>query len=204
MTVTAVCITYNRRSWLPQAIECFLRQTYPADLLILADGEDVADLIPADSRIRLVGLPVAPETIGEKRNIGCSLIESDAIVHWDDDDWYAPDRIADQVARLLSTGKAVTGYNSLTFSDGINRWRYRASPDRAAGTSLCYLRSWWEVHPFRHVQNGEDHWFVYQAKESGQLATCDADGRIIASIHSENTDARDFTDGQWEPLGQAG
>ena len=70
--MTLLCLTKNRRRWLPQAIACFQRQTHKdAELLILADGEDVRDLLPADdSRVRLIHLE-RPLNVGDKRNFGC-------------------------------------------------------------------------------------------------------------------------------------
>ena len=41
-----------------------------AELLILADGADVRDLVPDDDRIRLIHLEGHPG-IGDKRNFGC-------------------------------------------------------------------------------------------------------------------------------------
>ena len=38
--VTCVCLTRNRREFLPRAIECFLAQTYePRELLVLNDDK---------------------------------------------------------------------------------------------------------------------------------------------------------------------
>ena len=51
--VTCLCLTRNRRGFLPRAIECFVAQTYEErELLIVDDGDDsIADLAPADWRI---------------------------------------------------------------------------------------------------------------------------------------------------------
>src|SRR5882757_9467953 len=98
--VTVLCLTRNRRSWIPHAIRCFQTQTYQAKrMLIVGDGEEVEDLIPFDDlRISYckLGDQERPETVGEKRNLGCSLIHSDIIAVQDDDDYYSPERIADQ------------------------------------------------------------------------------------------------------------
>src|SRR3954465_8432998 len=106
--VTCLCLTRNRREWLPRAIACFQAQTYERrELLIVADGDDVRDLV--------AGLPALPPGtlgctgarlgIGAKRNWGCQRATGELIAHWDDDDYSAPTRLADQVARLLESGK---------------------------------------------------------------------------------------------------
>jgi hypothetical protein len=46
--------TYDRRDFVPQAIDCFLRQDYLGlELIVVDDGSDpVADLLPDDRRVR--------------------------------------------------------------------------------------------------------------------------------------------------------
>ena len=53
MLVSCITPTYNRRDYLPRAIDLFLRQDYSdRELIILDDGtDDVRDLIPNDPSI---------------------------------------------------------------------------------------------------------------------------------------------------------
>jgi glycosyltransferase involved in cell wall biosynthesis len=185
--VTSLCLTRNRRQWLPRAIQCFLDQTFPSrELLILADGDDVRDLVPPDERIRLLVLEGKPE-IGEKRNFGCSRARGEVVAHWDDDDWSAPGRLLDQIERLEASGKAVTGYHTIKFTDGKRWWLYPGVPHYATGTSLCYRKSWWAAHEFPFLQIGEDNNFVSDAGVEKQLASADGREMIAASLHAGNT-----------------
>jgi len=188
--VTALCITRNRRQWLPKAIQCFLAQTYsPLELLIVADGEDVRDLVPNDPRVRLLHL--ADHTgIGDKRNFGCDSAAGEVIAHWDDDDFSAPNRLSDQLARLKASGKAVTGYNAMRFTDGPNWWQYQGAADYALGTSLCYRKDWWRKYPFQSVGVGEDNMFVAMASAANQLTVAPAGDLMHATIHTGNTSPR--------------
>lgn len=187
---TCLCLTRNRRAWLRRAIDCFLAQTHrDAELLIVADGEDVRDLAAAGERVRLVHVEPA-ENIGRKRNLGCTLARGGTICHWDDDDYSAPGRLADQLARLEASRKAVTGYHSMRFTDGEKWWQYLGTPDYALGTSLCYRRAWWEAHPFPHLQTGEDNRFVKEASDHRQLSTADAGALMLATIHAGNSSPR--------------
>jgi glycosyltransferase involved in cell wall biosynthesis len=199
--VTCLCLTRNRRQWLPQAIQCWTLQTYAnRELLIVADGEDVQDLVPAnDASIRLVHL-AAMAQIGDKRNLGCELARGSVIAHWDDDDYSAPERLADQVERLHATWKAVTGYHSMRFTDGQRAWRYQGSLHYAIGTSLCYRRAWWQVHPFPSQQVGEDNAFVQRAASQQQLATAEAGELMHATIHPGNTSPRPLSGPNWIAL----
>ena len=135
--ITCLCLTRSRREWLPKAIACFQAQTHePRELLIVADQpSDVEGLVPDAPNIHVL---YAPGVVGTKRNIGSDAAAGEFIAVWDDDDWSEPGRLADQVARLLETGKSVTGYYSMKFTDGVKWWQYTGWPNMALGTSLDY------------------------------------------------------------------
>jgi glycosyltransferase involved in cell wall biosynthesis len=85
--VSCIMPTADRRPYVASALRFFARQDYPdRELVIVDDGADrVADLIPADPRVRYVGLP-GRLVLGEKRNRACEAASGEIIVHWDDDD----------------------------------------------------------------------------------------------------------------------
>ncbi len=195
-----MCLTRNRREWLPKAIAAFQAQTYPnRELLILADGEDVRDLIPSDPTIRIVHIDEGFR-VGDKRNFGCALADGEIIAHWDDDDYSTPERLADQVGRLQSSGKAVTGYNQMRFTDGKDWWSYDGIGNWAIGTSLCYRKDWWAAHPFLSLQVGEDGQFVGEAQGQKQIVAVPAGDLMTATIHSSNTSPRRLSDSRWRKL----
>lgn len=197
--MTALCLTRNRRSWLPKAIHYFQQQTYRrTELLILADGEDVRDLVPDDERVRLIHL-AEQRSIGEKRNFGCSRAAGDVICHWDDDDWSAPGRIARQIEMLNGSGRSVVGFHSMRFTDGDNWWQYTGAKDYSLGTALCYRREWWQSTPFSPANVGEDNTMVYAAQHAGQIFSEDAGELMYATIHPENTSPRMIAD-NWKRL----
>ena len=191
MKVTCLCLTRNRRNWLPQAIQCFLNQTYQdRELLIVSDGEHIRDLIPeVPGLIRHIVVP-DQTLIGTKRNIGCDLSSGDLIAHWDDDDFSGPQRLDKQVPRLAAGSISVTGYHSLPFTDGTNWWQYSGTPDFAIGASLLFRRSWWERNPFEARQVGEDNAFVRRARDNRQILGVDDEGTMAITIHPGNTCAR--------------
>lgn len=166
-------------------------------MLILSDGQDVRSLVPDDDRVRLVHID-GSATVGAKRNLGCGLAQGRIIAHWDDDDFSSDDRLADQVGRLIETGRAVTGYNAMRFTDGAQWWQYRGGADYALGTSLCYRRDWWQGNRFPAVQIGEDNVFVAAAALAGQLATVDGTEFMHATIHPGNTSPRRIFGDNWK------
>lgn len=202
--VTCLCLTTTERSvrWLPQAIRNFEKQTYPnKELLIVGDGVSFWQLLPPKyPQVREIHLERGL-TVGEKRN---RAIASDArgqiICHWDDDDYSAPDRIMDQVQRLLESGLAATGYSSMHFTDGTSWWKYTHSDHFAIGTSLCYRRNWWEAHRFIDAQKDEDGAFEREADKHCQLFSVPAGRLMVASVHPGNTSPRSFDQAAWKPV----
>lgn len=186
--VTAVMLIHDRTQYLPQALECFLDQTYAKSELVIVDDGHEPLFIPEDPRIRYVHLEEV-KTIGEKRNIGCTMARGQVIVNWDDDDWSHPYRIESQVARLLFSGKSLTGYNKLLYwnEPDSKTYKFICEAPYAAGSSQCFLKSWWQGHRYPNLQSGEDREMSAMASLEGQLDCQDGGQMLVARAHEENT-----------------
>lgn len=188
-SVTLVMPTKNRSKYVPTAIRCFTQQTYPDVMLVIVDdGEEVLS-IPTDRRIKYIKLD-KPTPTGTKRNIGADWAGGGIIANLDDDDWSSPHRIEDQVRRLLSTGKAVTGYNVSILYDEKSKEFYKIAggpPYYASGSSQCYWHRWWKDHPYPDCSFGEDSVFSRTARLADQLAIADPGDMLIVRRHSTNT-----------------
>lgn len=211
MKVSAIMPTRGRQRLAAIAVISFLSQTYDnKELLILDDAEDPSfdgfrlGYSPSQ-KIEYISYDGERQTIAAKRNWLCDHARGDIIMHFDSDDWSSPDRMADQVARLTESGKALTGYNSMLFLNAYDdtAWKYHGhSQYYALGTSLAYRREWWASNPFpltrrvdQHTETalivGEDNAMVNAAKRAGQIITVDADKRMVARIHDGNTCKKD-------------
>ncbi len=125
-SVVAVMLTADRPEMTRQAVASFRAQTYQHKRLLILDtgtsrqdahvymGRDGSQL-----NERLLWNPSCNETIGALRNIGARQADDDIIVHFDSDDLSHPNRIAEQVGLLQSSGADVVGYNQVLF------WRER-------------------------------------------------------------------------------
>ncbi len=106
--VSVLTPTFNRRLFIPTAIECFKAQTYPMnrmEWIILDDGEDaVGDLFTASglTNVRYIRIETGKMTIGAKRNMLNDLAKGEICVCWDDDDYYPPERVKKAVHKLRS------------------------------------------------------------------------------------------------------
>ena len=108
--------------------------------------------------------------------------------------------MADQIQRLEKSGKSVTGFHSLRFTDSDGHsWKYEGTQNYALGTSLLYRKAWWRMNRFSSVQVGEDNQFVAAASNQGELATADAGDLMYATIHPGNTSPRKMGS-SWKPL----
>jgi glycosyltransferase involved in cell wall biosynthesis len=200
--------TAGRRAFVGQAVAYFLRQEYgPAELIVVDDGADaVADLLPADPRVRYLRLP-ARRSVGAKRNLACEAAAGEIIVHWDDDDWCAPRRLRYQVEELLRQGADLCGLSAVNYYDPWQRqaWQYVYPPHAqawAAGNTLCYRKDAWRKNPFADIDVGEDTRFV-QARPAQRLAVLPDASFFVAVIHAHNVSPKRPRGARWRPLAVA-
>lgn len=187
-TVCAVMLVNGREEMVRRAIKAFFAQTYEQRRLLVWDtGETRLGLRRTMTAIesRMLQWPEVDRehfkgaSIGTLRNAAnkyalahytTSDTRAEVLMHWDSDDLSHPQRIAEQVALLVDSGKECVGYNEMLFwrqrfgldpkcgkehiieHDPGEAWLYRnVRHDYAVGTSLCYWRDAWERHPFEDL-----------------------------------------------------
>jgi glycosyltransferase involved in cell wall biosynthesis len=196
--VSCIMPTRDRRAFVAQAIAQFLAQDYPdRELIVVDDGDDaVADLLPADGRIRSIRLIRLDRraTIGAKRNIACEAAAGDVIVHWDDDDWMADWRLTYQVTALAEHAADVCGLARVYFYESAARrgWVYAYPPGGnpwVAGGTLCYRKAVWRGRPFPDVDAGEDTRWLW-ALRNVKIVALDDSSFYVVRVHANNTRTR--------------
>lgn len=190
--VTCIMPTSRRPEMARDAVRMFRAQTWPYKELVILDDSLTPSFPDGEYQVGLNPGCIFYEqeswrlTIGEKRNICCANAAGQIIMHWDSDDFYAPDRILDQAVRLLENPLLdMTGYHSMEFVDEANqaRWMYDAGPGHAIGVSQCYWKRTWQEREFKHIDISEDMDFV----AGRSLISAPANRRIIARIHEGNS-----------------
>ncbi len=195
--VSCIMPTRDRRQFAAQAIRYFLRQSYPAkELVIVDDGRrSLADLVPEDERVRYIRL-TAEASIGRKRNIAVEHSQGEIIVHWDDDDWYAPDRLGDQVAPIVAGDADLAGFRSELYYDLPGQRFWRCTPQLHArmfyadvhGRSIAYRAEIWRNGGYPDVSQGEDVGFLRHALGRGGVITrLPGEKKLIYVRHRTNT-----------------
>lgn len=151
--VSCTMPTHDRWAFVPLALDRFLRQDHPHhELVVVGDGDDVADLMSGHPSVRYLRLGIRYLT-GTKRNIGCAHARGGIFVHWDDDGRSAPWQLSHQVAALASVGRVgVCGHRIALYHDPLSllfrRHEYPAhrGPWLREGT-MCYWRQVWQARP---------------------------------------------------------
>lgn len=125
-TVCCVCLTKDRPAMLKRAIASFRSQAYANKRMYILDSgetpavESLPDCYP-EFGIMYHRTHPQGRTIGALRNYANEFAARDGcdiIAHADDDDYSAPQRLAEQVALLTaSSGAAAVGYSDLLFWD---------------------------------------------------------------------------------------
>lgn len=185
--VSCVMPTFNRSRYLPAAIDCFLKQTYPNKELVIVDDSNESSRPLLDSSWPVRYVFIAHRILGAKRNECCELAKGDIICHFDDDDWSAPDRIKRQVELLEASGKPVTGYSNIYYWNIIKHQArvYRSSvKGYVCGGTLCFYRSWWEKNKFPTLLRGSDNTVVYKNIKNIQASM--ELGAYVARAHDTN------------------
>lgn len=199
--VSCIMPTYNRRRFVPQAIRYFLRQEYEhKELIVIDDGTDaVNDLIPDIPSIKYYRLN-HKLTLGAKLNLACKYASGSIIANWDDDDWYAPRRLAYQVNTLLTEKKELCGINHLLYYDlrNGNAYQYIYPSEQRIwllGSSLCYTKELWSKHHFADINVGMDGLFVWAA--APERIKVLSDWSIAVHMIHDNNISPKKTDGGW-------
>ena len=201
--VSCIMPTANRQKYIPYALAYFLNQDYPnTELVIIDDGEtSILPLLPNDPRISY--FYTAPlGTIGTKRNYACDKARGEIIMHWDDDEWYAKDWVSQQVHFLITSGADISGiefvhyFSPVTDKFFIGSALNRNNPSKPHqwlnGPTIAYWKSFWEKHPFKDLQKGEDDEFV-NTPEAKTYAHEYIDG-FVKVLHPGNTTIKYFED----------
>jgi O-antigen biosynthesis protein len=196
--VSAIMPTRDRPEFALQAVRYFLAQDYPKkELLVLEDGTpSLAGRLPDDPRIRHVATGAVSRSIGAMRNEACQLACGEIVAHWDDDDWYGPERLSRQVAAIRAGRADVTALRDSLMLDLMTWqfWRCRPELHRhlfrrdVHGGTLVYRRQVWESRArFPNSSLAEDAAFLEQAVLGGaRLEALDADGIFIYIRHNMN------------------
>lgn len=216
--VTVITPTHQRAPYLQNLYHIFKAQTYPnKELLILDDSPRPSAFFKKlqDPEVRYFYSDDVL-SVGEKRNELIAKAAGDIIVHFDDDDYYAPQYIEKMLQYLEGHDLIkLTGWYGLSLRDKffyyldttrIHKYHFSVGPNKEVeiqefvpkdsssylwgfGFSYVYRKSVWEKAQFADVSFGEDFEFLKEVIQQGMNVHFipDEAGLILNIIHRKNT-----------------
>ena len=194
--VSCIMPTFERRRYVPQALQSFLQQDYPnRELIIVDDGKDaIGDLVEKLPNVRY--FHVARTSIGAKRNLACKHAAGEIIAHWDDDDWYSPDRLRYQVMPIVAGKADLTGLENAFVLElpGGEFWttgaalHQRLFVGNVHGGTLVYRRELWSQGlRYPEINLAEDAWLLMRSTRQGKrLVRLSNPGVFVYVRHGRN------------------
>lgn len=191
--ISCLCVTHRRVPMLRRAVHCFLAQTWSArELLVLHEDGDhgTRDFLAqlAHPQVRSLVVPEQPHlALGAKRQISVQAARGDYIATWDDDDWSAPTRLAEQMRVIEVTGRpACTLDRWIVFDQRLGQaW---LSQSRTWEASLLALRS--ALPPYPALERGEDLAVLTELIRRTQVATLRQPHLYVYTYHGANAGPR--------------
>lgn len=216
MLVSIVTPTYNREEFLPRLYRCVAAQTHSElELLVCDDSPEPSAFLQrhTDPRLRYVHLPTRA-SVGNKRDLLNEMARGEVIVHFDDDDYYAPNYLSHVLEQLQNADftKLEAWFNYSTVHHIATYWNTaeamqngialapNAEPRQVStaadqmeyawgfGFSYAYRRAAVGAARFGDRTFGEDLFFYTQLRDAG--ARCvkvpDITGLVLHVIHKSN------------------
>lgn len=174
--ISCIMIAGNNLQMIRNSICYFLDQNYPyKELIIIDDGHTcLKDKIQTHQNIQYFHLD-SPASSASKRNFGIEQSQGEIIMHWEDQDWYAPDWVRRQSNALMFSQIHICGLTIQSTEKSEESYQQRLYGKSKThiysmvSSTLCYLRSFWDKHPIKDILNMEDADFV---RNSGGLIYC--------------------------------
>lgn len=190
VVVSCVCVTRDRPRFLARAVECFRRQDFgPRELVVVFESDDAATraLLAQwrDPEIRSVEVAATPKSpLGALRNLGIANCRGHYVAQWDDDDWYAPNRLGAQIAALRASRQAACVLARWILYDAERDAAY-VSVRRAWEGSLVAERSTLPAYP--DLARGEDTAVIGSLLAAKKLVALDEPWLYVYIFHGGNT-----------------
>lgn len=188
--VSCVMATGNRNRFFPQALRCFLAQTYwPRELVVVDDGEiPVGPLCRGVPGVKYVRLTRRTPT-GAKLNLGIEQAAGAILQKVDDDDYYGPGFLETAVGRLEASParRAIAAWDCFLVHLAGSPALHFSGHGWMAGGTLCFRRALWESAPFRNVAKDEDALFLEDHAHRPHLRIRTAPEQYILVRHGANT-----------------
>jgi hypothetical protein len=197
--VSIICITRDRRIFMPVLNYSYMIQSYPEEkmeLIVVDDGDDpVEDCFFGVPNVVYVRLD-EKKTIGEKRNIGVSKAMYDVITFMDDDDVYPNNSVLHRASMMLKQPSkecafctTIPCYDIAKYSSFMNAPPLKLEmSERVSEATLVFTKKFWEDSKFPEIQIAEGDAFIRGREHMcRELSPQEV---IVSLVHPLNTSSR--------------
>lgn len=202
--ISILCITKDRRIFMPILKYSYMIQSYPEDkmeLVIVDDGDDpIEDTLIGVPNVKYVKCEQGM-TISQKRNLAVENAMYDILVNMDDDDVYPNNSVLHRVAMMLMEPKkecafctTIPCYDITKFSSFMNVPPITLEmSERVSEATLVFTRKFWEQNKFDDmVHIGEGNAFIHGREQMcRELSPQEV---IVSLVHPKNTSSRRLPD----------
>ena len=191
MLVSCLTPTAGRREFWSRCVRCFLSQDYPELEWVIVDngqpGQEILDLLPKDPRIIYCATIGGKLTHGQLMNLAMENSHGEIGAVWDDDDWYAPDRISKLVKPFTDPNVAIVGTGKIYYYlHGQERaFLYKNLTPQRWMAAPAFRRSVWEKIRFNNLPQGADTTFMHKIPPEYWVDLQDPT-MIVSAIHAGN------------------
>lgn len=193
--ISCLMVTRDRARFAARALRCLAAQTWrPLELIVVDDGREdysavLAGFAGAFPIRYLKERPLPGRRLGGIRNVALDAARGELCAQWDDDEWYHPDRLAQQAAAALRAGHVASVLKwTLMHVDtpAMAALPYRADAGHGTPGTIVHRRT--DVR-YPNLARGEDDVFLADIERRGEVAVLGEDHShlFIRCFHGGNT-----------------
>ncbi|MCL2650904.1 MAG: glycosyltransferase family 2 protein [Candidatus Azobacteroides sp.] len=177
---------------LKRVIRCFENQSYTNKQLIIVYEE--SDQLTCEFIMRynfgletkIIKVTSNPKlTLGELRNMSVFEAEGEYVCQWDDDDWFDPDRLSEQMKYLQQQGKLACILSRWIVFNIFTKKAYLSNKRLWEGSVLCKRDVMLQI-PYPSLSKGEDSDVINWLYVHDELSVIDDQPHLYIYIYNGN------------------
>jgi len=193
--ISCLCVTHKKPDMLRRAIRCFDNQRYHNKQMVIVYEESdqptheyiIQQCFDANIKIIKINAELPKKTLGELRNISVREAEGNFVCQWDDDDWYNPDRLSNQMNHLLLHEKPANILTRWIVVDACAKKVFLSNKYLWEGSILCRRDLMLQI-PYPSLARGEDSYVIESLYKQGYLSVINHMPYLyVYTYHGNNT-----------------